>query len=73
MILPPPTREDWKIAEVFVNTETLFVLWAVKTEFCTRSVDFQKNYGDELPFDALIQSLEMDEFLQADGEELVLS
>jgi len=71
--LAPPTLDDWKLAETFIDPQKLFVLWAVDVAFCTRVEDFKQHYGPELPIEELVRDLELDGFLQRDDAELVLT
>src|SRR6266704_3724375 len=64
----------WQLAEVLANRRALFVLWAVKTMFCTRVADFLYHYKiteDELS--PLLDKLTVQGFLQQDGENYVLT
>lgn len=64
----------WQLAEVLVNRRALFVLWAVKTMFCTRVADFLYHYKitqDELM--PMLDRLTIQGFLQQDGENYVLT
>src|SRR6266849_9920445 len=64
----------WQLAEVLANRRALFVLWAVKTMFCTRVADFLYHYKiteDELL--PLLDKLTVQGFLQQDGENYVLT
>src|SRR5438270_13968384 len=64
----------WHIAEVLANRRALFVLWAVKTLFCTTKADFLHHYKiteDELT--SLLDYLTVHGFLQQDDENYVLT
>lgn len=67
------TSADWQMVNVLADKRRLFILWAVKVLFCTRIDDFRRHLSDELPVDDLIRQLELDGFLQRDGDELVLT
>lgn len=62
-----------RIAEVRIDEQRMFILWAVKVLFCTRVEDFKENFGGEMPVAQLIEDLELLGFLQRDGAELVLT
>src|SRR5437660_2636189 len=67
-------RYTWQMAEVLANRRALFVLWAVKTLFCTTKADFLHHYKiteDELNF--LLENLTVQGFLQQDDEHYVLT
>lgn len=69
----PPTLEEWQRAEAVVNPQSSFVLWAVKTQFCTRRSDFRRHFGDQLPIDSLLGKLELQGFVQPDGADYALT
>lgn len=69
----PPTIEEWQRAEAVVNPQSSFVLWAIKTQFCTRKSDFRHHFGDELPIDELLHKLELQGFVQPDGADYALT
>lgn len=69
----PPTLEEWQRAEAVVNPQLSFVLWAIKTQFCTRKSDFRHHFGDQLPIDALLHKLELQGFVQPDGADYALT
>ena len=69
----PPTLEEWQRAEAVVNPQSSFVLWAIKTQFCTRKSDFRHHFGDQLPIDALLHKLELQGFVQPDGADYALT
>jgi len=69
----PPTLEEWQRAEAVVNPQSSFVLWAIKTQFCTRKSDFRHHFGDQLPIDALLHKLELQGFVQSDGADYALT
>ncbi|WP_220206933.1 type I restriction endonuclease subunit R [Reticulibacter mediterranei] len=64
----------WQIAQVLDNRRATFILWAIKTLFCTTKDDFLRHYkitDDELmPF---LNYLTIQGFLQQDGEHYVLT
>ncbi|MBV9707152.1 MAG: type I restriction endonuclease subunit R [Chloroflexi bacterium] len=69
-----PNLYDWQLAEVIVNRRAMFVLWAIKTLFCTRKSDFLGHYqitDDELT--RLLNKLLVQGFVQQDGQEYVLT
>ncbi len=69
-----PNLYDWQLAEVIVNRRAMFVLWAIKTLFCTRKSDFLRHYqltDDELT--RLLNKLLVQGFVQQDGQEYVLT
>ena len=57
------TKEDWKTAELQLDPQGLFVVWAIKESFCRTTDDFQRHFGQELPIDELIAQLEHDGFV----------
>lgn len=64
----------WQLAEVLVNRRALFVLWAVKTLFCTTRADFLHHYKiSEHELNPLLDKLMVQGFLQQDGENYVLT
>lgn len=69
----PPTIEEWQRAEAVVNPQSSFVLWAIKTQFCTRRSDFRHHFGDQLPIDAILHKLELQGFVQLDGADYALT
>lgn len=69
----PPTLEEWQRAEAVVNPQSSFVLWAIKTQFCTRKSDFRHHFGNQLPIDALLHKLELQGFVQPDGADYSLT
>lgn len=64
---------DWRQAEVMLDERELFVLWTIKTYFCTRLEDFHRHFAADFPAEDLITDLEKLGFLQRDGVELVLT
>jgi type I restriction enzyme R subunit len=73
LISEEPTIEEWQHAEAVVNPQSSFVLWAIKTLFCTRKTDFRHHFGDQLPIDEILHKLEMQGFVQQDGADYVLT
>lgn len=69
----PPTLEEWQRAEAVVNPQSSFVLWAIKTQFCTRKSDFRHHFGEQLPIDSLLHKLELQGFVQPDGADYALT
>src|SRR6266487_2042741 len=64
----------WQLAEVLANRRALFVLWAVKTLFCTTRADFLHHYKiSENELNPLLDRLTVQGFLQQDGENYVLT
>lgn len=64
----------WQRAEVLSNRRLLFVLWAVKTLFCTTRADFLHHYQlTESELDSVLDRLTVQGFLQQDGENYVLT
>jgi hypothetical protein len=69
-----PDIFEWQLADVLTDERLLFILWAVKTLFCTRREDFLREYAfDPQELDALLERLQLTNFLQEDGGELVLT
>jgi len=63
-----PTATDWRIAELVVDPERLFVMWAVETHFATRREEFRDHLGPELRIEALVAELKEGGFLnEAEG------
>jgi hypothetical protein len=54
-----PTKEDWELTEILLDPARLFVLWAVKTGFCTSSSAFRAHFGPEFRVEQLIESLKL--------------
>ncbi len=69
-----PDVFEWQLADVLTNESALFILWAIKTLFCTRRADFLREYAfDPQELDSLLEQLRITNFLQDDGTELVLT
>jgi len=69
-----PDVFEWQLAAVVTDERLLFILWAVKTLLCTRREDFLREYEfDPRELDALLERLQLTNFLQEDGGELVLT
>ncbi|MDA1054325.1 MAG: hypothetical protein O3C40_28095 [Planctomycetota bacterium] len=41
------TKEDWQIAELQLDEQKLFVLWAIHVSFCRTLGDFARHFGGE--------------------------
>ena len=64
----------WQRAEVLANRRLMFVLWAVKTLFCTSTADFLHHYKITEPeLHVALNRLTVQGFLQRDGENYVLT
>ena len=64
----------WRIAQMLINRRALFVLWAIKTLFCTTQADFLENYKlTEAELTPLLKRLTVEGFLQQDSENYVLT
>jgi type I restriction enzyme R subunit len=64
----------WRIGQILVNRRALFVLWAVKTLFCTTKADFLRHYKiTNAELTPLLEDLTIQGFLQEDGEHYVLT
>ena len=60
-----PDIFDWQLADILTDERALFILWSVRTLFCTRKEDFLSEYAfteDEL--DSLLYRLKVMGFLQ---------
>jgi type I restriction enzyme R subunit len=69
-----PDILDWQLADVLTDEHMLFILWTVKSLFCTRREDFLREYDFEPnELDALLHHLKIMGFLQEDNAELVLT
>lgn len=69
-----PDILEWQLASVVTDEQAMFVLWTVQSLFCTRKEDFLQEYDfDESELDKLLYRLKIMNFLQEDGEELVLT
>src|SRR5216110_738152 len=69
-----PDILDWQLADVLVDEPAMFILWTVKSLFCTRKEDFLRQYDfAEQELDNLLYRLKVVGFLQEDGAELVLT
>ncbi len=75
-----PDINEWQLAEVIVDQEAMFILWAIKTLFCTRREDFLNNYDfsseaetSEEVLDELLKRLAVQGFVQQDGADYVLT
>lgn len=72
--IPENDIYGWQLAQVLVNRRALFVLWSVKTLFCTRMADFLHHYKiTEHELQPMIDRLMEQGFLQQDGENYVLT
>src|SRR5216683_3124282 len=64
----------WRISQVLINRRALFVLWAIKTLFCTTQADFLGHYRiTEAELTPLLKQLSIEGFLQQDSENYVLT
>ena len=64
----------WQIGQILVNRRALFVLWAVKTLFCTTKADFLHHYKiTAAELTPLLEHLTIQGFLQEDGEHYVMT
>ncbi len=69
-----PDIFEWQLADVLVDEQAMFVLWTVKSLFCTRREDFLREYDfAERELDDILYRLKVMGFLQEDGAELVLT
>ena len=69
-----PDIFDWQLASILTDEPALFVLWTVKSLFCTRKEDFLREYAfREQDLDDLLNRLKVMNFLQEDDEELILT
>ena len=68
-----PTKSDWLVAEVLVDQNESFVLWAVKKQLCSSRDDFRAHFGPSFPANDIVDSLEERGFIQDDGASLVLT
>jgi type I restriction enzyme R subunit len=73
LIGPEPTLEEWQRAEAVVSPQSSFVLWAIKTQFCTRKSDFHHHFGTQLPIDSILHKLELQGFVQLDGADYAVT
>src|SRR5258708_37085231 len=64
----------WQIGQILVNRRAMFVLWAVKTLFCTTKADFLHHYKiTDAELTPLLEHLTIQGFLQEDGEHYVMT
>ena len=64
----------WQIAQVLDNRRATFILWAIKTLFCTTKADFLHNYKiTDADLTLFLNYLTVQGFLQQDGEHYVLT
>ncbi len=64
----------WQRAEVLASRRLMFVLWGVKTLFCTSKADFLHHYQfDPRELDAALERLTVQGFVQRDDENYVLT
>ena len=64
----------WRIGQILVNRRALFVLWAIKTLFCTTKADFLQHYKiTDAELTPLLEHLTIQGFLQEDGEHYVMT
>ncbi len=69
-----PDIFDWQLADILTNERALFILWSVKTLFCTRKEDFLNEYAfTEDDLDSMLHRLKVLGFLQEDDDEFVLT
>jgi|SRR5579875_548991 type I restriction enzyme R subunit len=69
-----PDVFEWQLADVLTNEQALFILWTVKSLFCTRREDFLREYEfTERELDDLLHRLKVMGFLQEDSGELILT
>ncbi|GCF10545.1 type I restriction endonuclease subunit R [Dictyobacter arantiisoli] len=69
-----PDIFEWQLADILADEQAMFVLWTVKSLFCTRREDFLREYEfTENELDDLLYRLKVLGFLQEDGAELVLT
>ncbi len=69
-----PDIFEWQLADILVDEQAMFVLWTIKSLFCTRREDFLHEYEfSENELDHLLYRLKVLGFLQEDGAELVLT
>jgi hypothetical protein len=67
------TKEDWKIGELHLEPERLFILWAIDTSFCRTVEDFRHHFGDELRIEEVVRDLKRDDFLAERDEGFCLT
>lgn len=64
----------WRISQMLINRRALFILWAIKTLFCTTRDDFLGHYKiSETELTTLLKRLTIEGFLQEDSENYVLT
>lgn len=69
-----PDIYDWQLAHVINDQQAMFILWTVQSLFCTSKEDFRREYDfAEADLDTLLSRLIAMNFLQEDGEELILT
>src|SRR5579884_1813381 len=69
-----PDVFEWQLADVLTDEQAMFILWTVKSLFCTRRGDFLRQYEfAERKLDDLLHRLKVMGFLQEDSGELILT
>jgi hypothetical protein len=68
-----PNKAEWALGELLIDPQKLFVLWAVKVQFCVSLDDFRNHYGPDFPISELVGELRQGRFLQQGTGELVLT
>lgn len=64
----------WQIAQVLDNRRAMFILWAIKTLFCTTKGDFLEHYKiTDAELALFLDYLTVHGFIQQDGEHYVLT
>src|SRR6266566_4232563 len=64
----------WQIAQVLDNRRAMFILWAIKTLFCTTKADFLRHYKiTDAELTLFLNYLTVQGFLQQDGEHYILT